>query len=140
MSSVGVTVICALADPAAIVSVLRSVEALKRWMHSREPRQQTPRALRSLGQEWAADEETLGAWMETTGQRLDALSAAAAELRELKSAWAATEATLKPDTTPVEIRDRVRGNHLPNETWLTNPPRDALAGPQHTQNDGAISR
>src|SRR4029079_1112807 len=75
----------------------------------REPRQQTPRALRSLGQEWAADEEILGAWMETTGHRLDALSSADAELQGLKSVWSATDATLEPDATPAEVRDRVRG-------------------------------
>src|SRR5262245_40815360 len=60
---------------AASRSVLDSVEALKGWMQTREPAQQTARALRSIGQEWRLDADLLGGWMEATGHRLDALGA-----------------------------------------------------------------
>jgi small-conductance mechanosensitive channel len=93
---------------AAEKDVLESVEALKEWMRTREPRQQTPRALRSIGQEWLVDEETLGAWMETTSGRLDALASARTELSVLEDLWAATDAKLDADNAPPEIRARAR--------------------------------
>jgi small-conductance mechanosensitive channel len=78
-------------------------------MRSREPRQQTPRALRSLGQEWEVDKATLGSWMETTSHRLDALTAAREEIRVLDDRWTKTETKLVADAAPAELADRVRG-------------------------------
>lgn len=93
----------------SVDGVLESVEGLKEWGSSRDPRQQTPRELRSLGQEWRVDEETLGTWMDTTGRRLDALSAARAELRGLGERWTATEEKLEADAARPEIAERARG-------------------------------
>jgi hypothetical protein len=93
---------------ASIGGVLDSVETLKGWMRSREPRQQTPRALRSLGQEWSVDQEALGTWMETTSARLDALSAAQAELKSLEKLWAATDKSLQALAAPAGIQERTR--------------------------------
>ena len=61
---------------ASSVAVLRSVDALKEWMRSRDPRQQTLRSLRSLAQEWCLNQDHLVSWMEATGSRLDALTVA----------------------------------------------------------------
>ncbi len=93
---------------ASTASVLESVETLKGWMRSREPAQQTSRALRSLGQEWRGHQETLNAWMETTGRRLDALASAQAESRRLEGTWTATEAALAGPGASVELRQRAR--------------------------------
>ena len=87
-------------------SVLGSVEALKEWMRTREPRQQTSRALRSLGQEWRLDEEVLGQWMDVTGHRLDALSAARRELGTLSRVWSLTAAELATAEAALELREQ----------------------------------
>ena len=87
-------------------SVLGSVEALKEWMRTREPRQQTSRALRSLAQEWRLDEEILGQWMDSTGSRLDALSAGRAELATLSKLWTLTAGKLAEDVAPPEIQEQ----------------------------------
>jgi small-conductance mechanosensitive channel len=86
-------------------AVLDSVRTLEGWMSFREPRQQTPRALRSISQEWRVNEETLGTWMESTGHRLDALSSARAELRDLEAGWTATASTFAAGVAPDQIRE-----------------------------------
>jgi potassium-dependent mechanosensitive channel len=89
--------------------VFASVESLKEWMRARDPRQQTPRALRSVQQEWRLYDQELAAWMETTGRRLDTLSSARAELRDLENTWAATRTKLVEDRVAPEIVDRAQG-------------------------------
>lgn len=89
-------------------SVVASVEALKEWMRSREPAQQTSRALRSLRQEWLVDAETLERWMSTTGQRIDALAAVRVELRRLHERWSVTDAALEASGAAEQIRERAR--------------------------------
>jgi small-conductance mechanosensitive channel len=96
----------AIAGPAE--RVLASVEALKEWMRSREPRQQTARALGSLSQEWFVDGKALGIWMDKTSRRLDALSAADAELQRLDELWAKTIENLDAFDAPIALRQSAR--------------------------------
>jgi potassium efflux system protein len=92
---------------ASSASVLASVDALNDWMRSREPQQQTSRALRSLAQEWHLNQEMLGGWTEAISRRLDALSAAQIELRRTETTWAATETSLSETGAAPEILSRV---------------------------------
>src|SRR6516225_9058081 len=91
---------------ASATPVFESIESLKDWMRTRDPRQQTARALRSLGLEWRLDGELLNGWMEATGARLDALTAARATLKETKDTWTGTEAALVREGAPPDIRER----------------------------------
>lgn len=93
---------------ASATNVLRSIDALKEWMRTRDPRQQTSRALRSLAQEWRLDHDQLVGWMQTTGTRLDALAAAREEVRTLDETWTATETTLVESAAPEALLEHVR--------------------------------
>jgi potassium efflux system protein len=89
-------------------SVFASVESLEEWMRTRDSRQQTSRALRSVEQEWRLDDQELSSWMETTGHRLDALSSAGTELRDLEGTWTATASKLVEDGAATEVMARSR--------------------------------
>jgi len=85
---------------ASSVAVLRSVDALKEWMRSRDPRQQTLRSLRSLAQEWRLNQDHLVSWMEATGSRLDALTVARSQVQGDEKIWSATETALAAGAAP----------------------------------------
>ena len=91
---------------ALMPSRLESIDRLAKWTRTRTPRQQTPRALRSLSQEWSNHAEVLRDWMGKIGGRLDTLSKANAEIRALEATWNATASALAADAGAPEIVER----------------------------------
>jgi small-conductance mechanosensitive channel len=93
---------------AALPGRLEAIDRLAEWTGSRTPRQQTPRALRSLSQEWGNHADVLRDWMDTIGRRLNGLNQAHEEIRALETTWNATEEKLASTGGAPEIVERAR--------------------------------